>query len=186
MLRVEIREIGAGDWRALRDIRLAALQDAPQAFASTYEREAAFAEADWLRWISRGDTFLAYAPEPGTAPVGIAGGYEGEPGTIELISMWISPGARGQGIGRALVEAVVGRARAKGMTRVHLWVAESNHSARLLYERCGFRPTGERQPLPSNPQLPEIAMARSVDRLASAGVAMWPLHPAPAREGAVA
>lgn len=184
MLRVEIREIGAGNWRALRDIRLAALRDAPQAFASTYEREAAFTEADWLRWISRGDTFLAYAPELGAAPVGIVSGYEGEPGTIELISMWISPQARGRGIGRALVEAVLGQARAKSMTRVHLWAAESNRNARLLYERCGFRPTGERQPLPSNPQLPEIAMARSLDRLASAGVAMWPLHPAPAREGA--
>src|SRR5580693_3259042 len=108
MLRVEIREIGAGDWQALRDIRLAALRDTPPAFA----------EADWLRWISRGDTFLAFAPELGTAPVGIAGGYDGEPGTIELISMWISPGARGRGIGRALVEAVLGQARAKGMTRV--------------------------------------------------------------------
>jgi ribosomal protein S18 acetylase RimI-like enzyme len=103
--------------------------------------------------------------------------------------MWISPGARGRGIGRALVEAVLGQARAKGMTRVHLWVAESNRSARLLYERCGFRPTAERQPLPSNPQLPEIGMARSLDRLASAGLARWPLHQAPlhqapAREGA--
>jgi ribosomal protein S18 acetylase RimI-like enzyme len=169
MLRVEIREIGARDWQALRDIRLAALQDAPQAFASTYEREAAFTESDWQRWISRGDTFLAFAPGLGTAPAGIVGGYEGERGTIELISMWISPEARGNGIGRALVEAVVGRAREKGMTRVHLWVAESNRTARLLYERSGFRPTGERQPLPSNPQLPEIAMARSLDRLASAG-----------------
>jgi len=102
MLQVEIREIGADDWRALRDIRLAALQDAPQAFASTYGREAAFAEADWLRWISRGDTFLAYAPELGTAPVGIVGGHDGEPGTIELISMWISPEARGRGIGAGL------------------------------------------------------------------------------------
>src|ERR1700689_4335427 len=115
MLRVEIREIGAGDWRTLRDIRLAALQDAPQAFASTYEREAAFAEADWLRWISRGDTFLAYPPELGAAPVGIVSGHEGEPGTIELVSMWTSPGARGHGTGRALVEAVLGRARGKGM-----------------------------------------------------------------------
>jgi ribosomal protein S18 acetylase RimI-like enzyme len=159
------------------------LQDAPQAFASTYEHEVAFGEADWMRRISRGGNYLAYAPELGTAPVGIVGGYEAGPGTIELISLWVSPAARGREIGRALVEAVVGRARAKGMTRVHLWVAESNLSARLLYERCGFRPTAERQPLPSNPKLPEIGMARSLDRLASADLAMWRLHQAPAREG---
>jgi len=148
-------------WQAMRDIRLASLQDAPQAFASNYEREVAFTEADWLRRISRGDNFLAYAPELGAAPVGIAGGYEIEPGTTELISMWVSPVARGHGIGQALVEAVVGRARADGRSRVHLWVTENN-SARLLYERCGFQPTGERQPLPSDVQVTEIAMARSL------------------------
>jgi GNAT superfamily N-acetyltransferase len=161
---VEIREIGADGWRAMRDIRLAALQEAPQAFASAYEREVAFAEADWLRWISGGASFLAYAPELGTAPVGIVAGFEEAPGTIELISLWVSPSARGHGIGRALVGAVVGWARAKGMPRVHLWVAESNHNARLLYERCGFRPTAERQPLPSYAQMTEIGMARSLDR----------------------
>ena len=161
---MEIREIGADGWRAMRDIRLTALQDAPQAFASTHEREAAFTEADWVRRTGTGDNFLAYLPELGAAPVGIVGGYEAEPGTIELISLWVSPAARGYGIGRALVEAVVGRACASGMSRVHLWVAESNHGARLLYERCGFQPTGERQPLPSNTQVTEIAMARSLDR----------------------
>jgi ribosomal protein S18 acetylase RimI-like enzyme len=159
---VDIREIGVDGWQAMRDIRLASLQDAPQAFASTYEREVRFTEADWLRRVSRGDNFLAYAPELGAAPVGIAGGYEAEPGTTELISMWVSPVARGHGIGQALVEAVVGRARAAGMSRVHLWVTEGNHSARLLYERCGFQQTGERQPLPSDVRVIEIAMARSL------------------------
>jgi ribosomal protein S18 acetylase RimI-like enzyme len=43
---------------------------------------------------------------------------------------------------------------------VHLWVTETNKPARRLYERCGFKPTGERQPLPSNPALGELAMAR--------------------------
>jgi GNAT superfamily N-acetyltransferase len=156
---VEIREIGVDGWQAMRDIRLASLQDAPKAFASTYEREATLTEADWLRRIGRGDTFLAYVSDLGAEPVGIAGGYEIEPGTTELISMWVSPVARGHGIGRALVEAFVGRARAAGMSRVHLWVTESNDSARLLYERCGFQPTGESQPLPSDVQVTEIAMA---------------------------
>ena len=137
---VQIREVGADAWQAMRDIRLAALRDAPDAFASTYEREAAFAEADWQRWI--------------------AGGFEAEPGTIELVSMWIRPDARGHGIGQALVETVIGWARGRGISRVHLWVAENNDQARRLYERCGFSPTAERQPLPSNPALIEIGMVR--------------------------
>jgi GNAT superfamily N-acetyltransferase len=160
-----IREAGADDWQAMRDVRLAALRDAPQAFASTYEREAAFTEADWQRRIDGGGSFLAYEPELGRAPAGIAGGFETGPGTIELVSMWVRPQARGSGIGQALVEAVVGWARDRGASRVHLWVTESNGHARLLYERCGFRPTAERQPLPSDPEVTEIGMVRPVEPL---------------------
>ena len=159
---VQIREVGADGWQAMRDIRLAALRDAPDAFASTYEREAAFAEADWQRRIASRGNFLAYAPELGTAPAGIVGGFETAPGTIELVSLWARPDARGHGIGQALVETVIGWARARGISRVHLWVAENNDHARLLYERCGFSPTAERQPLPSNVELIEIGMVRDV------------------------
>jgi GNAT superfamily N-acetyltransferase len=159
----EIREAGADDWQAMRDVRLAALRDAPQAFASTYEREVAFTEADWQRRIAGGGSFLAYAPELGPAPAGIAGGFEIAPGTIELVSMWVSPQARGHGIGQVLVQAVVGWARARAATRVHLWVTENNGHARMLYERCGFQPTAERQPLPSDPEVTEIGMARPLE-----------------------
>jgi ribosomal protein S18 acetylase RimI-like enzyme len=157
---VQIREVGADGWQAMRDVRLAALRDAPDAFASTYEREAAFTEADWQRRIAEGGNFLAYAPELGAAPAGIVGGFEAGPGTVELVSLWVRPQARGHGIGRALVQAVAGWAGAKGISRVHLWVAENNDHARLLYERCGFSPTAERQSLPSNVELTEIGMVR--------------------------
>jgi ribosomal protein S18 acetylase RimI-like enzyme len=74
--------------------------------------------------------------------------------------MWVRPHARGHRIGEALIEAVVGWARAERLGRVHLWVSETNDPARRLYERFGFTATGERQPLPSHPELTELAMAR--------------------------
>jgi hypothetical protein len=46
---------------------------------------------------------------------------------------------------------------------VHLWVTETNKPAQLLYEHCGFSLTGERQPLPSNPALGRVGMARPLD-----------------------
>ena len=74
--------------------------------------------------------------------------------------MFVRPRARGRGVGEALIAAVLDWARARNATSVHLWVTETNKPARLLYERCGFSPTGERQPLPSNPNVGELAMAR--------------------------
>ena len=76
--------------------------------------------------------------------------------------MFVRPRARGRGVGEALIAAVLDWARARNATSVHLWVTEINKPARLLYERCGFSPTGERQPLPSNPALDEVAMTRSL------------------------
>jgi ribosomal protein S18 acetylase RimI-like enzyme len=73
--------------------------------------------------------------------------------------MWVRPSARGRKAGEALITACADWARAHGHTALYLWVTESNDRARGLYERCGFTPTGERQPLPSDPSLPEIRMS---------------------------
>ncbi|MBV9381893.1 MAG: N-acetyltransferase [Streptosporangiaceae bacterium] len=161
-----VREIGPDDWPLLRDIRLAALREAPQAFASAYEREAAFGETDWRRRVASGATFFGYLPggpggSPGTgdaSPAGLSTGLEEDPDTAELVSMWVRPQARGHGVGEALVSAVTAWAADRGFAAVHLWVSEVNLPARRLYERCGFKLTGERQPLPSDPRLPEVGM----------------------------
>jgi GNAT superfamily N-acetyltransferase len=157
---VLVREAVPDDWQALRDIRLDALLDAPDAFGSTYEQQAAFGEADWLRRIARGGTFLAYLPEVSASePAGLAGGYQENPATVELVSMYVRPKARGRGVGEALVTTVINWAVTRNARSVHLWVTQTNSHARLLYERCGFSPTGERQSLPSNPRVGEIGMA---------------------------
>jgi GNAT superfamily N-acetyltransferase len=154
---VLIREVASDDWQLLRDVRLTALLEAPSAFGSSYEREAVFSETDWRGRIeARGVSFLAYLPE--VSPAGLAGSFGDRPGVAELVSMWVAPAARGRGTGEALVTAVVDWAKNHDYREVHLWVTESNVHARGLYERCGFVPTGERQPLPSNPSLPEIGM----------------------------
>ncbi|WP_202806001.1 GNAT family N-acetyltransferase [Actinopolymorpha alba] len=162
---VEIRRIGPDDWQVLRDIRLAALREAPSAFGSTYAREAAFGEAEWRDRLAARRTFLAYVPGLGAGPVGISGGYVDEdspPGEVELVSMWVSPTARGHGVAAPLVEAVLGWARDEGAQTVHLWVTVGNDRARRLYERCGFILTGEKAPLPSDPSLSELGMAHAV------------------------
>ena len=162
---VLVREVVAGDWEAFRDIRLEALRDAPEAFGSTYRREVAFVEADWQRRIARGGNFLGYLPEASaTEPAGLIGGYQEDPETVELVSMYVRPRARGRGVGEALIATVIDWAEARNATSVHLWVTETNKPARLLYERCGFTLTGERQPLPSNPSLGEVAMSVRSDR----------------------
>jgi GNAT superfamily N-acetyltransferase len=156
-----VRETVMPDWPALRDIRLAALRDAPDAFGSAYADQVSFGPEQWQQRIARGGTFFVFVPEAtGAEPAGMAGGYPEAPGLVELISMFVRPQARGHGAGEALIEAVLGWARDRDATSVHLWVTENNAPARGLYERCGFVPTGERQPFPPRPGVDEIAMTR--------------------------
>jgi GNAT superfamily N-acetyltransferase len=157
-----VREITADDWELMRDVRLAALSDAPYAFGSTYAREAAFTEQTWRGRINqRSVTFFAHADSADSAPAGLAGVYV-EDGDPDLVSMWVRPSARGLGVGEVLVEAAASWTKAHDFGALFLWVTEYNAPARRLYERCGFTPTGERQPLPSDPAFQEIRMSRTL------------------------
>jgi ribosomal protein S18 acetylase RimI-like enzyme len=55
-----------------------------------------------------------------------------------LEDIFVEPQARGSGLGRALAEAALERARERGCARVELDVNEANPAALALYESLGF------------------------------------------------
>ena len=145
MAGVVIRRLAAADWAAFRDIRLAALRDAPEAFGSTAGEAEKLDEAEWRRRLEQRAVFLA---EVGSQRVGLAAGIEADqPHEAELISMWVAPGWRGRGVGDRLVDAVLAWAAAERFTTLRLWVATGNARAERLYVRHGFAPTGRVQPM---------------------------------------
>ena len=66
-------------------------------------------------------------------------------GEAELLTLAVDPGARRQGIGRALVAGFLAEAKARGAESAFLEVAEGNAAARALYEGQGFSETGRRR-----------------------------------------
>lgn len=62
-------------------------------------------------------------------------------GDCLLEDLFVDSSARGAGLGRALVEATIGRARARGCRRVELDVNEANDAAQRLYGAFGFSST---------------------------------------------
>jgi len=64
----------------------------------------------------------------------------------------------GDVITHALIDAVLRWSRDHGAQSVELWVTVTNEAARRLYLRSGFRETGVRQALPSDPSIEEVEM----------------------------
>lgn len=62
----------------------------------------------------------------------------GSAASVELISMWVAPMARGAGVGDVLIDAVISWAASQGASSVELSVKESNRPAHRLYERNQF------------------------------------------------
>lgn len=139
-----IRRVRAEEWRKLRDIRLRALRDAPDAFETRHEDAVERPNDWWIDWAARsaaGDGQAMFLAWNGHDPVGIVGIYA-EDQRCWLISMWTDPSVRRRGVGAALVEEAAGWARAAGSAELFLHVRFGNEAARHLYERCGFVDTG--------------------------------------------
>jgi ribosomal protein S18 acetylase RimI-like enzyme len=139
---VRIWRLGPGDEDALRTIRLEALDDDPDAFGSTYEREVDRTTEEWQRWFTNGATFIAEDADKGA--VGLAAGFldfGGKP-IAHVVSMWVRASHRGTGVADELLQAVLAWAATQDIEAVRLMVAGGNIRASKLYERHDFYPTG--------------------------------------------
>ena len=162
-MTTEVVRADVEDWAAVREIRLRALADAPDAFASGLADERGRAESEWRDRLASPDARTFLALDDGD-PVGLVTVYRDpdDRARAHLVSLWVSPGQRRRRVATTLTEAVLDWARTTDVQAVDLWVTETNAGARELYERCGFVDSGQRQPLPSHPHLQEMAMRRTI------------------------
>ncbi|MFB7666964.1 GNAT family N-acetyltransferase [Kitasatospora sp. NPDC056138] len=150
---IGLRVLTSDDWKIWRELRLASLVEAPDAFGARL--------ADWRgegdreeRWRSRleiPDSHNIVALLDGT-PAGMVSGVPTEQNDVaELITMWVSPPARGRGVGDFLIREVERWAAQRGAAVLQLSVAPGNLRADTLYRRNGFLATGTPgEPLPGD------------------------------------
>jgi ribosomal protein S18 acetylase RimI-like enzyme len=144
----------------VRDLRLRALADAPDAFGSTYEREAAFADDVWIERAGNADNATYVCAHDGHACGMVTMmRHESDPPAGGLVGMWVDPASRGTGAADLLVTSAVEWAANHGMPSVFLHVAEGNERAERLYCRHGFVRTGASF-ANGRPGLVEIEMRR--------------------------
>jgi ribosomal protein S18 acetylase RimI-like enzyme len=150
----------------LKDLRLRALQEAPEAFSSTYANESQINDAAWViraaQWSNEKSAgYLAM--DDGIAcgiACGLLDGIDRSRG--HLLSMWVAPSHRRLGIGRSLVEAILNWAGTQGVRTLLLQVTSNNDAAITFYRRLGFAMTGRTEPYLNDPALLNLEMARPI------------------------
>lgn len=86
-------------------------------------------------------------------------------GQLLMDGIFVDARARGQGVGRALLDAVCQTAQARGCAEVRLDVIDTNPRARALYEREGFMAQGQEHTGPLRPVFGFSSATRMVKRL---------------------
>jgi ribosomal protein S18 acetylase RimI-like enzyme len=138
-----IRMLGPADATLYRALRLRALREHPDAFTSSYEDDRQQpVEAAAQRLVAHA-FWGAYQHAELYGFVGLE--RELRPknrhkGTV--MGMYVAPEIGGQGVGRALLEALMAHARANGLESLVLTVTDGNERALRLYEHVGFRSFG--------------------------------------------
>ncbi|HEY8121914.1 MAG TPA: GNAT family N-acetyltransferase [Myxococcota bacterium] len=161
---LRVRVLGPEDWRTFRDVRLAALADAPDAFGSTAERERAFPEATWRDRVAASALKCSWLAESEGEPLGIVHAQldAERPGRAWLMAMWVHPRARRRGVARALAEVVEAWALRQRASTLVLQVTDGNRAAESLYRALGYEPTGEQEALRSGSPKRALTLARAL------------------------
>ena len=129
-----IRELDEHDLAAYAALRRESLLESPLAFGASPETDVAAAQIGGNTTI-----FGAFAGDELAGAAGLLRGRHAK--SAHLISLWgmyVSPRHRGAGLGRALLDACIARAKAEHADALQLSVTDAAAAARRLYERAGF------------------------------------------------
>lgn len=85
-------------------------------------------------------------------------GYLGVLDELEITNIAVHPDHRRQGIGAALLEALIAHAKKLRAARITLDVRVSNTPAISLYQKFGFAPCGKRKNFYSHPREDAVIM----------------------------
>ena len=143
---VEVSLLSKNEWERLRDIRLRALKENPEAFGADFNEVQSRTKDDWLKDYNKEDYLVASinGADVGMLYIEVLNGDHGA--TCWIGGCWTDPAYRGKGVMRALFNYIDKHAVAKNWTRQGLGVWTDNYAAIKAYEFLGFTFAGEKMP----------------------------------------
>jgi phosphinothricin acetyltransferase len=137
---VIVREFRPDDWPAVRAI----YEDGIRGGDATFETET----PSWERWDAAHPELRLVAERDGSvagwaalSPASARHCYRG----VAEVSVYVAEDARGSGLGRELLDALVERSEAAGYWTLSAGVFPENEASIRLHKACGFREVGVRE-----------------------------------------
>jgi len=165
---IEVRRLHHDEWRELRQIRLEALRDSPEAFFTTLAQAEAHPDSLWqdrARMAALGDDQATAIAIDGPRIVGMTTGLlrpDITPDVVAVVSVFVSADVRRRGVGAAMLSVIEQWAARCRASQTSLWVVETNDSALRFYESVGYRATTDRQMVPSLPPRYETRFVKAL------------------------
>ena len=131
------------DWPAVRDIYAEGIATGQATFEAeppTWEAWDRAHRADCRLVARAGDDLVGWAA---VSPVSERRVYRG----VAEVSVYVAERARGRGVGRTLLDALVAASEAAGIWTLQAGVFPENEASVALHRRCGFREVGRQERL---------------------------------------
>lgn len=143
---MEIRILNLSDAESYREIRLEALQNNAEAFASSYEEERDYPIEVYRKRLQSEDafTFGAFENEELIGTVTLVKEKKMKmKHRADIVAMYVDREKRGLGAGRSLLQAAIRKAKElEDVEKVQLCVVTTNETAKRLYASLGFEVYG--------------------------------------------
>ena len=149
--KVEVSLLRPEEWERLREIRIRALMENPEAFGANLAEVKAQSKEVWLKLYEKEDYLVASinGVDVGMLYIEVLKGDHGA--TCWIGGCWTDPSYRGQGVMKALFSFIDENCESKGWQRQGLGVWTHNLEAIKTYEALGFLVAGEKMPSTNYP-----------------------------------
>ena len=138
-----VRRLNGDDLASYRALHRFGMVEAPMGFVDVAETDAARPDDVVAATLARGEAWGAFEGDRLIGKLTIdALPYPSLAHTFWVHAVYVHPDGRGTGASSQLLRAAIADAKAKGASRIALWVNGANIHARALYERVGFQQTG--------------------------------------------
>jgi L-amino acid N-acyltransferase YncA len=141
MMVLTIEEMQAADWPQVAAIYQAGIDTRNATFETTvptWEKWDTAHRSD-CRFVARhGDQVLGWVA---LSPYSARAAYAG----VAEVGVYVAPAARGQGVGKALLDALIAASEQAGVWTLQAGIFAENAPSIALHTACGFRVVGVRE-----------------------------------------